>query len=95
SPQLPAVPTIAEAGVPGFEVNVWYGLFAPRGTPKNVVAKIAADVSRVVQSPEMRERFSVLGVDAEGTTPAQFKAYFLADIEKWRKVVNATGLAVE
>jgi tripartite-type tricarboxylate transporter receptor subunit TctC len=55
--QLPDVPTIAEAGVPGFEVNVWYGLFAPRGTPQKIVAKIAADVSRIVKAPETFRRY--------------------------------------
>jgi tripartite-type tricarboxylate transporter receptor subunit TctC len=93
--QLPEVPTIAEAGVPGFEVNVWYGLFAPRGTPPRVVGKISADVSRIVRTPETRERFAGLGADSEGTTPAEFRAYFQADIAKWSKVVRAAKLAAE
>ena len=93
--QLPEVPTIAEAGVPGFEVNVWYGLFAPRGTPPRVVGKISADVSRIVRTPETRERFAGLGADSEGTAPAEFRAYFQADIAKWSKVVRAAKLAAE
>jgi tripartite-type tricarboxylate transporter receptor subunit TctC len=93
--QLPEVPTIAEAGVPGFEVNVWYGLFAPRGTPQHIVAKISADVSRVVKTAEMRERFAGLGADAEGTTPAEFRNYFRGDIAKWSKVVKAAKLSAE
>ena len=93
--QLPEVPTMAEAGVPGFEVNVWYGLFAPRGTPPKIVAKISTDVSRIVKTPETRERFAVLGADAEGTTPAGFRSYFRADVEKWAKVVKATKLSSE
>ena len=92
SSQLPNVPTIAEGGLPGFEVNVWYGLFAPRGTPPRIVEKIAADVSNVLKAPETRERLLTLGVDAEGSTPAQFKAYFREDIGKWRKVVIAAGV---
>jgi tripartite-type tricarboxylate transporter receptor subunit TctC len=95
SPNLPNVPTIAEAGIPGFEVNVWYGLFAPRGTPAKVVSKIATDVSRLLKTPEMRERLTGLGVDAEGTTPQEFKAYFRADLEKWRKVVMAAGVSAD
>lgn len=95
SPSLPDVPTIAEAGVPGFEVNVWYGLFAPRGTPPKIIEKIAVDASRLLKAPEMRERLARLGVDAEGTTPAEFKAYFRADIEKWRKVVKAAGVSAD
>ncbi len=95
SANLPDVPTIAEAGVPGFEVNVWYGLFAPGSTPPRIIEKIAADASRLLKTPEMRERLARLGVDAEGTTPAEFKAYFRADIEKWRKVVKAAGVAAD
>jgi len=89
---LPELPTIAEAGVPGFEVNVWYGLFAPRGTPAKLVSSIAADVSRV-RALEMKQRFAALGVDAEGTTPAEFKAHFGADVEKWAKVAKAAKVS--
>src|SRR5688572_398121 len=64
SPLLPDVPTMVEAGVPGYEVNVWYGLFAPRGTPKPVVAKMAADVTRQLRSPDFQEKLTALGVDA-------------------------------
>ena len=74
--QLPDVPTIAEAGVPGFEVNVWYGLFAPRGTPPKIVAKISADVSRIVKTPEMRERFAGLGPIPKAPRPPNFRSIF-------------------
>jgi tripartite-type tricarboxylate transporter receptor subunit TctC len=93
--QLPDVPTIAEAGVPGFEVNIWYGLFAPRGTPQKIVGKISADVSRIVKTPETRERFAGLGAESEGTTPAEFSKYFRGDVEKWAKVVKAAKLSSE
>ncbi|MDB5902700.1 MAG: transporter substrate-binding protein [Betaproteobacteria bacterium] len=92
SSQLPEVPTVSEAGLPGFEVNVWYGLFAPRGTPGKTVDKIAADVTATLSTAETRERFNALGAQAEGTSPAAFKAYFLADMAKWRKVVQAAGV---
>ena len=95
SPVLPDVPTIAEAGVPGYEVDVWYGLFAPRGTPKNVIAKIAAEVSRIVKTPELRERLIGLGVDPAGTTPAEFKVLFAKETEKWAKVVKAANIALD
>lgn len=95
SPALPNVPTIAEAGVPGYEVDVWYGLFAPRGTPKSVVARISADVSRIVKSPETRERLSGLGVESAGTAPAEFKALFANEIEKWTKVVKAARISMD
>ncbi len=93
--QLPDVPTIAEAGVPGFEVNVWYGLFAPRGTPQKIIEKISADVSRIVKMPETRERFAGLGADSEGTTPAEFRNYFRGDVAKWAKVVKSAKLSSE
>ncbi len=93
--QLPEVPTIAEAGVPGFEVNVWYGLFAPRGTPQKIVAKVATDVSRIVKTQETRERFASLGADSEGTTPAEFRAFFRSDVDKWTKVVRAAKVSAQ
>jgi tripartite-type tricarboxylate transporter receptor subunit TctC len=93
--QLPDVPAIAESGVPGFEVNVWYGLFAPRGTPRTIVEKISADVSRIVKAADTRERFAGLGADSEGTTPAQFAQYFRGDVEKWAKVVKAAKLSAD
>jgi len=89
---LPDLPTIAEAGVPGYEVNVWYGLFAPRGTPPALANKVAGDVAAVMKAPENRDRFIGLGVDPEGATPEAFATYFRADIEKWRKVVKAANL---
>jgi tripartite-type tricarboxylate transporter receptor subunit TctC len=76
-------------------VNVWYGLFAPRATPARTLDKIAADVTTLLRTPEMRERFVALGVDAEGGTPAEFSAYFRGDIERWRKVVKAAGVQAD
>lgn len=93
SPALPEVPTLDEAGVPGYEVDVWYGFFAPRGTPGNVVARISADVSRIVKSPAMHERLNALGVEPAGTTPAEFKTLFSREIEKWAQVVKAAGIS--
>jgi len=95
SSQLPDVPTMIEAGVPGYEVNVWYGLFAPRGTPQQVVARIAADVNRQLKSPEMQERFAGLGVDAAGTTPAEFGVLFRTEVEMWAKVVKAANVRLD
>jgi len=95
SPALPDVPTMIEAGVPGYEVNVWYGLFAPRGTPKDVVAKIAADVTRQLKSPDFQERLTALGVDAAGGRPDEFKALFMREVETWAKVVKAAKVALD
>jgi tripartite-type tricarboxylate transporter receptor subunit TctC len=95
SPALPDVPTIAEAGVPGYDVDVWYGLIAPRGTPRPVLNKISAEASRIMRAPEMQERWAGIGVDPVGSTPAEFKAVFVAEIAKWSKVVKAAGLSAE
>ena len=93
STQLPDVPTIAEAGVPGYEVDVWYGLFAPRGTPRPIIEKIAAESIRIMQAADMRERWSAVGVEPAGTRPKEFDGAFRQEIAKWRKVVTTAKLA--
>ena len=95
SPLLPDVPTMVEAGVPGYEVNVWYGLFAPRGTPKPVVGKIAADVTRQLKSPDFQAKLGSLGVEAAGGTPAEFGALFRAEVAMWGKVVKAANVVLD
>jgi tripartite-type tricarboxylate transporter receptor subunit TctC len=93
SPQLPDVPTIAEAGLPGYEVDVWYGLFAPRGTPRPIIEKIAGESIRIMQAPDMRERWSAVGVEPAGTRPQEFDTKFRDEIAKWKKVVKAAKIA--
>jgi len=95
SPLLPDVPTMIEAGVPGYEVNVWYGLFAPRGTPAAVIEKISTDYNRQLKVAEFQERMTGLGVDAAGNTPAEFKAMFAEEVTKWAKVVKAAHVALD
>ncbi|MEI7679824.1 MAG: tripartite tricarboxylate transporter substrate binding protein [Betaproteobacteria bacterium] len=95
SPMLPEIPTLHESGVTGYEVDVWYGLFAPRGTPAAVVTRIAADVTRIVRTPAMAERWQTLGVEPAGTTPPEFRAKFTAEIDKWRRVVKAARIEIE
>jgi tripartite-type tricarboxylate transporter receptor subunit TctC len=74
-------------------MDVWYGLFAPRGTPRAVVTKIAAEAIRIMQAPDMRERWNAVGVEPAGTTPAEFNQQLHAEIKKWAKVVTAAKLA--
>jgi tripartite-type tricarboxylate transporter receptor subunit TctC len=76
-------------------VNVWYGLFAPSGTPKPVVAKIAADIDRQLKSADFQDRLTALGVDAAGGTPAQFKSLFAEEVVKWAKVVKAAKVVLD
>jgi len=95
SPHLPDVPTVAEAGVPGYEADIWYGLFVPRGTPSATVAKISADARRALLEKASHERFSALGVDPVGGTPAEFKSLMARESQKWGKVVKAAGIVAQ
>jgi tripartite-type tricarboxylate transporter receptor subunit TctC len=92
SSAMPELPTLAEAGVPGFEVSSWYGLLAPRGTPPEIIAKLNGEVVRVLHLPDIVERFSKDGVEPVGTTPEQFGTHILSEITKWKRVVSAAGI---
>jgi len=89
---LPNVPTVAEAGLPGFDYNLWVGLFAPAGTPPEIVDKINKDVNRVLQLPDVKERLANLGAEAMPMTPAEFKKFVHGEIEDSAKVVKAAGI---
>lgn len=92
----PDLPTIAEgAGLTGYDANVWYGLLAPVGTPAPIVAKLNAEIQRVLQQREVRERFATLGFEPAGGTPAQFAALIRSDGAKWSKVVRDSGARVD
>jgi len=94
--QLPDVPTIAEGGFPGFEAVSWFGLFAPRGTPRDVVAKINDDVRRIFADPEFREKFlDVNFFQPMASTPEQFAEFIKSDATKWRNVIRDIKLKVE
>src|SRR5262249_46985471 len=80
---LPDVPTIAEAGVPGFQAELWYATFAPGKTSRDVIEKVSVEIDRVLKLPDVRERFAALGVSPTGGSSASFAAFFKADIEKW------------
>jgi tripartite-type tricarboxylate transporter receptor subunit TctC len=85
--QLPEVPTVAEQGLPGFEMTQWYGLLAPATMPREATARLAAACARAVQAPAAREHFEEEAVQAEGSTPAQFRAFITAEQARWKKVV--------
>jgi tripartite-type tricarboxylate transporter receptor subunit TctC len=95
SPQLPDVPTVAESGVPGFEVTVWYGLCAPAGVPKPIVARLNADIVKTLNVPEVKERLAQNSIEATPSTPEQFAAHIKSETAKWAKVVKDSGVAVE
>ena len=94
-PQLPSVPTMAEAGLPDFEVSSWNGLFAPAKTPPEIIARLHAEAVKALAAPDLREKLNVQGAEAVGSTPEEFRAYIRAEIEKWGKVVRASGARVD
>ena len=95
SPALPEVPTIAEAGLPAYEASSWFGLHAPARTPRDIVNKIYGTVSKALQSKEMAERLSSQGAEAVGNTPEAFTEFVREEIQKWAKVVKASGARVD
>ena len=89
---LPDVPTIAELGYPGYEISSWQGIFAPAGTPKEVVNKIAGETIRMLKTPEISERIAREGSDPIGSTPEEFSKRFKSEISKWAKVAKEAGM---
>jgi tripartite-type tricarboxylate transporter receptor subunit TctC len=95
SPAAPDIPTLAEAGLPGFEAVSWFAMFAPANTPAPVVNKLQAEISKIVKSPEITKRLLDLGLEPSGSTPAELAAYQKSEIAKWSKVVKDSGAKVE
>ena len=95
SSALPNVPTIAESGLPGFDYNLWVGLFAPAGTPVAVVDKINRDVNRVLREPEVKERMAALGAEPMTMTPAEFDKFMRVEMDDAAKVVKAAAIKVQ
>jgi tripartite-type tricarboxylate transporter receptor subunit TctC len=93
--QLPHVPTVSESGFPGFRTVTWNGLLAPTGTPKEIVDKLADEVSMAVKDPAVIERLAGFGVDPVGDTPAEFAATIAADIPLWSEAVRLAGVAAQ
>jgi len=92
---LPELPTIAEAGVPGFEATTWHGVFVPAGTPAAIVEKLNAEINRMLQLPDVRERLAALGAEIVGGTPQAFADHIQREIPKWAKVIRETGAKPE
>jgi tripartite-type tricarboxylate transporter receptor subunit TctC len=95
SSALPDVPTVAESGVPGFDVSTWYGIWAPAATPPAIVRRVSSDIAAVVRMPEVRARLAELGAEPVGNTPEEFTAYNRSELAKWAKIVKDSGAKVD
>lgn len=95
TPAVPDIPTVAESGVPGYEVTTAYGVAAPSKTPRAIVDRLNGDIVRVMNSQEMRERMKNMGADAVTKTPEQYTAFIQSEIAKWGKVIKAAGIKGE
>ena len=95
SPQLPEVPTLSEAGVPGYEFITWFGMLAPANTPKAVISRLHGAIAKVVHAPESRLQFEKLGYDAVGSTPDEFAVYMRSEYEKFGKIVKLIGAKID
>jgi tripartite-type tricarboxylate transporter receptor subunit TctC len=88
SPAAPDLPTMAEAGVKGYEASTWFGLFAPAGTPQDIVRKLSAETRRILELPDVRERLLGLGAQPAGNTPEEFARFVEREGAKWAKVIR-------
>ena len=95
SPLAPELPTMAEAGLPGFDISTWYGLFAPAGTPAAVVAKWNADVTKILTSPDVRAKLMADGAEPAPDTPEQFAQMISRELAKYAKIIKASGAKVD
>ena len=95
SPLLPDIPTIAEAGVPGYESYVWLGVVAPAGTPPEIIARLNAALAKTASTPSYRDRLTEQGYDVLSSTPEQMASSIRGEIAKWGKIVKASGAKVD
>ena len=94
-PQLPDVPTIAEAGVPGYELYSWVGIIAPAKTPRDVVGKLNAEIAAVLKLPDVQKRFNDIAANTSGCTPEEYSALIRSEIAKFAGIVKAAGVKVQ
>ena len=95
SPTMPDLPTVVEAGVPGYEASTWYVLFVPAGTPKEIVARLYTETTKLLAAPEVKQRFDATGFEAIGSTPEQAAAFVRSERDKWTKVVRTANIKVD
>lgn len=92
SPAMPDIPTVVEAGLPGYETSAWYGLYGPANMPKDIVEKIQSEIARIATQPEVKERLLQLGAEPVANTPAEFAAYTQAEYAKFAKIIKTAGI---
>jgi len=95
SPLLPGVPTVGESGVPGYQVTSWYGMFAPAGTPRDIVLKLNAGTAAALKNPDAAVKLAALGAEVAITTPEEFGRIVRDEISKWAAVVKSSGVTLE
>jgi len=91
----PEIPTLAESGVPGFEVIAWYNVFVPARTPRLVIDKLNAELNRMLQTADVRERFQTLGVGPLGGTPEVLGKYLQFEVTRWARLIKDTGIKLQ
>ena len=95
APLLPELPTVAEAGVPGYDVIQWWGVLAPAKTPGDVVNKLHGDIAKIIATPQTREKFASQGVDPANETPARFRSFMIDEVRKWGQVIKAANVRID
>ena len=91
----PETPTVAEAGVPGYDFNVWYGMMAPGGTPRPIIDRLAGEIARLLKAPIVLDRFATAGLEPVSNTPAEFAALLKREIPEWNRVAKEANIRVE
>jgi tripartite-type tricarboxylate transporter receptor subunit TctC len=95
TPYAPEVPSVDEAGVPGYDVSVWFGVLTVAGTPREIVSRLNTEMVKILTSAETRERFGKLGVDVVAGTPEHFGAFLKSEVDRWAKVVRDAGIKAD
>jgi tripartite-type tricarboxylate transporter receptor subunit TctC len=93
-PTMPDVPTVAEAGVPGYEFGIWFGVFAPARTPKPVITRLNQEIVKALATPDMRAQLAKVGVAAESSTPEQLGKLLRSEVAKWAKIIKTAGIPI-
>jgi tripartite-type tricarboxylate transporter receptor subunit TctC len=91
----PDIPTMSEAGVPGYEATIWNGMLAPAGTPKAIVSRMNEAIVQILKSPQSRERYAAVGAEIRYDSPEEFRTLIRSDMAKWAKVIRVAGIRVD